>query len=98
MTTLPSTDAKTLTGELEQNPIGKFWINEKVFRNNPEPVPLIIEFQIKAIRESENAVFYSADTVHWIREDFVFKNRYSAYRALIKQAESEMIEPLKPAE
>lgn len=97
MTTQPSTETKALTGELESSTVGKFWINEKAFCYNPEMQPLITEFQVKAIHDKGNGIYYSGDPINgeqrWIREDFLHKNRYAAYRSLIKQAESEMIDP-----
>jgi len=91
--TQPSTDLKTISGEIE-HPLGKFWINEKAFVFNPDMQPLIVDFHIKAIQEQNGSIFYTQDKQKWVREDFVYKNRYSAYRALIKQAESEIIEPI----
>lgn len=81
-----STDLKPIEGEIN----GKFWINEEAFCLNTELQPLITKFQVKGIRESENKLYYTPDHQRWVREDFLFKNKYSAYRSLMKQAEIEM--------
>lgn len=73
----------------------KFSINEKAFCFNAELQPLVKEMHIKGIIEKPEGIFYSNDHQNWIREDFLYKNRYSAYRSLIKQAEAESSEPHK---
>lgn len=55
--------------------------------------PLIREMVIIGIVNHDDGVYYTSDKNLWIREDNIFRTRKEAYNHLIKQAESEMIEP-----
>jgi len=72
----------------------KYEIGEKVYLFNlGMQNPLIAEMIINGIVNNDDGFYYTPDKKVWIKEEFIFKARMEAYRALIQQSENEMNHP-----
>lgn len=71
----------------------KFVIGEKFYVFNiGMQNPLIAELIVKGIVNDETGLMYTHDKNMWIKEEYLFKNRKDAYKALISHAEAEMLD------
>lgn len=73
----------------------KYGIGDKIFLYNVNMQnPLVTEMVIAGIITNDDGFYYTnIEKSGWVKEDFVFKARMEAYRALIQQAENEMKQP-----
>lgn len=74
--------------------VNKYCIDEKLYSfSMGVQSPLIRNFVVKGIISNDDGLFYTQDKNTWIKEEFFYKTRKDAYRALIQQAENEMNQP-----
>lgn len=72
----------------------KFGVGDKTYVwNVGMQAPLVVPFEIMGIIKNAEGIFYTHDSQHWVKEEYLHLSRKEAYQNMISQAESEMNQP-----